>query len=153
MPRPTEHKGMRLMPQARWLRDYLLHYKGLLCLILLLGLLTFICAGGLMFISGYLISEAATQPENILLIYMPIVLTRAFGIVRPSLHYFERLASHNFVLRMTSTLRVRLYKALEPHATRRHNKHKTGDILSILADDIEHIQNLYLRIIFPSIVA
>ncbi|MCL2615911.1 MAG: thiol reductant ABC exporter subunit CydC [Dehalococcoidia bacterium] len=153
MPRPAERKGTHFKPQARWLRDYLLRYKGLLCLIILLGLLTFLCAGGLMFISGYLISEAATQPENILLIYMPIVLTRAFGIARPSLHYFERLASHNFVLRMTSTLRVRLYKALEPHATRGHNRHKTGDILSILADDIEHIQNLYLRIIFPSIVA
>ena len=36
-----------------------------------------------MFTSGYLISRAASLPENILLIYIPIVLTRAFGIGRP----------------------------------------------------------------------
>ncbi|MCL2707096.1 MAG: thiol reductant ABC exporter subunit CydC [Dehalococcoidia bacterium] len=139
--------------QTRWMRAYLQRYKGLLFLVLFLGLLTYLCAAGLMFVSGYLVSEAATLPDNILLIYIPIVLTRAFGIARPGLHYAERLASHNFVLRMTSELRARLYRALEPDVLRKRNKHKTGDILSILADDIEHIQNLYLRIIFPSIVA
>ncbi|MCL2281525.1 MAG: thiol reductant ABC exporter subunit CydC [Dehalococcoidia bacterium] len=142
-----------LKPQVKWVSDYLRRYKRLLFLILFLGLATYLCAAGLMFISGYLISEAATQPDNILLIYLPIVLTRAFGIARPSFHYVERLVSHNFVLRMTSDLRVRLYHALEPDAAQKKNKHKTGDILSILADDIEHIQNLYIRIIFPAVIA
>ena len=139
--------------QSRWMRAYLERYKALLFVVLLLGLASYLCAAGLMFISGYLISEAATKPDNILLIYMPIVLTRVFGIARPSFHYIERLVSHNFVLRMTSNLRVRLYRALEPYAAHQRNKHKTGDILSILADEIEHIQNLYLRIVFPAVVA
>ena len=149
--------AQQIMPNklhVRWLSAYLHRYKQLLLLTLLLGLATYLCAAGLMFVSGYLISEAAVQQNNnILLIYVPIVLTRAFGIARPSLHYVERLVSHNFVLRMTSSLRVRLYNSLEANAARKQNKHKTGDILSILADDIEHIQNLYLRIIFPAVVA
>ena len=55
-----------------------------------------------MFNSGYLISRSASIPENILLVYIPIVLTRAFGIGRPVFRYVERLTSHNWVLRMTS---------------------------------------------------
>jgi len=151
----TVLKQKTISPKAptRWMRAYLERYKGLLLLALLLGLATYLCAAGLMFSSGYLISEAATKPENILIIYIPIVLTRAFGIARPSFHYAERLVSHNFVLRMTSALRVRLYQALEPAAARKQNRFKTGDLLSILADDIEHIQNLFLRVVFPAVVA
>ena len=136
-----------------WLHTYLQRYKGLLFLVLFLGLAAYFCAAGLMFVSGYLISKAATQPENIMLIYVPIVLTRVFGIARPSFRYAERLVGHNLVLRMTSVLRVRLYQAVEPDAARKRNSRKTGDILSILTDDIEYIQNLYLRIIFPSLIA
>ena len=65
-----------------------------------------------MFTSGYLISRAASLPENILLIYIPIVLTRAFGIGRPVFRYVERLTSHNCV-KMTSDLRLKLYNVLE----------------------------------------
>ncbi len=60
-----------------------------------------------MFNSGYLISRSASIPENILLVYIPIVLTRAFGIGRPVFRYVERLTSHNWVLRMTSNLRLK----------------------------------------------
>lgn len=31
--------------------------------------------------------------------------------------------------------------------------HRTGDILGLLAEDINHIQNLYLRTIFPTVIA
>lgn len=136
-----------------WLRPYLRRHKKLLFLILFLGFAAYFSAAGLMFTSGYLISKAAEQPYNILLIYLPIVLTRAFGIARPSLRYAERLAAHDFVLRLTSGLQTRLYRVLEPQALRLRGKHKTGDILGILADDIGHMQNLFLRTVFPSAVA
>ena len=69
-----------------------------------------------MFTSGYLITKSATPPENILLVYVPIVLTRAFGIFRPLLHYLERLTSHNWVFKMTSEFRRKMYDALERDA-------------------------------------
>ena len=138
-------------PQVAWVAMYLRQYKKLLLLVLFLAMATFACAIGLMFISGYLISDAARQPENILLLYIPIVLTRAFGIARTAFHYLERLSSHDFVLRMTSTMRLRLYKALDNQLSTKRN-HRTGEILGLVADDIDSIQNLYLRIIFPSAV-
>src|SRR5699024_7039516 len=105
--------------------------------------MTFFCGGALMFNSGYLISRSASIPENILLVYIPIVLTRAFGIGRPVFRYVERLTSHNWVLKMTSNLRLKLYNVVEKDAVFFKQNHRTGDILGLLAEDINHIQNLY----------
>lgn len=136
-----------------WVKPFFKQYKKSLILALTLGFITFFCAGALMFNSGYLISRAASLPENILMIYIPIVLTRAFGISRPVFRYVERLVSHNWVLKMTSNLRVKLYDSLEQDAIFFKQNHRTGDILGLLSEDINHIQNLYLRTIFPTIIA
>ena len=136
-----------------WVKPFLKKYKKTLVLAIFLGILTFFCAGALMFNSGYLISRSATRPENILLVYVPIVLTRAFGVGRPVFHYLERLTSHNWVFKMTSDLRVKLYKALEKDAVFFKSKYQLGDVLGLLSEDINHIQNLYLRTIFPTFVA
>lgn len=135
-----------------WVRPYLHQYKRALVLALALGIATFLAASALMFTSGYLISKAATHPYNILLIYVPIVLTRAFGIARPAFKYAERLVSHNWVLKMTSKLRLKLYRTLEPDAIFVNNRYKIGDVMGLLAADINHIQDLYLRTLFPTIV-
>lgn len=137
----------------RWVRPFLHYYKRTLWLALTLGILTFACGAGLMFDSGYLISKAATHPENILLIYVPIVLTRAFGIGRPTLRYVERLVSHNWVFKMTSAFRKKLYLSLEGDAVFFNSKYRLGDVLGMLSEDVSHIQNLYLRTIFPTIIA
>lgn len=146
-------KWLLLSKKDTWVCPYLKKYKGLLIFVLLLGLLTFFCGAALMFTSGYLISKAATKPYNILLIYVPIVLTRAFGIGRPAFRYIERLASHNWVLKMTSDIRLKLYRSLETRAMQFRQDYQTGNILGILTEDIEHIQNLYLRTIFPTLIA
>lgn len=135
-----------------WVMPYLKKYKGLLTLVLFLGFMTFFCGGALMFNSGYLISKAATHPFNILMIYVPIVLARAFGIGRPAFRYAERLTSHNWVLRIVSDFRKRLYQSVEKQAVAIRQKHQTGDVLSILAEDIDHIENLYLRTVFPLVI-
>ena len=132
---------------------YLRKYKKLLALTIFLGLMTFFCGSALMFNSGYLISKAARHPYNILMIYVPIVLTRAFGIGRPAFRYAERITSHNWVLRIVSDFRKKLYQSVAKHAVAIRQNFQTGDILSILADDIDHIENLYLRTVFPTVIA
>lgn len=136
-----------------WVKPFMAKYRKLLFLVLFLGFMTLFSGSALMFISGYLISKSASMPVNIMLVYVPIVLTRAFGISRPVFRYIERLTSHNWVLKMTSDLRVKLYTSLEQDAIFIKSKHKTGDILAILAEDIDHIQNLYLRTIFPTLIS
>lgn len=136
-----------------WIQPYVKQNKKLLTAVILLGVLTFFSAGALMFSSGYLISKSATRPQNILLVYVPIVLVRTFGIARPVFAYVEQLTSHNFVLKVLSKMRVKLYQKLETQSLVLKSRFKTGDLLGVLADDLEHLQNLYLKTIFPSIVS
>ena len=96
-----------------WIQPYVKQNKKLLMIVILLGVLTVCSAGALMFTSGYLISKSATRPQNVFLVYIPIVLVRAFGIAQPVFAYVERLTSHNFVLKVLSKMRVRLYQKLE----------------------------------------
>ncbi|MCO7151861.1 thiol reductant ABC exporter subunit CydC [Vagococcus lutrae] len=160
----SHKKSSRLLlsKQDTWVRPYFKKYRGLLALVLFLGLLTFFSASALMFTSGYLISRSTDiglvnltrppRPDNVMRVYVPIVLTRAFGIGRPTFRYLERLGSHNWVLKMTSDIRLRLYRSLESRAAHSKESFQTGRIMGILAEDIEHIQNLYLRTIFPTII-
>lgn len=144
---------LKALKHDQWVKPFLKRYRWTLVLAISLGIVTFICGAGLMFSAGFLISKSATRPENILLVYVPIVLTRAFGIARPAFRYVERLVSHNWVLKMTSQLRRKLYNVLEHDAVFFNSKYQLGDILGLLSDDVHHIQNLYLRTLFPMFVA
>ena len=136
-----------------WFWPYLRQNKGLLALIFFLGTLTFVCAAGLMFTSGFLISRSARHPYNIFAVYVPVVLTRAFGIGRPTFKYLERIKSHDWVLRVVSKLRVQLYRTLSKDAAFLNEHERTGTVLSMLSDDLDHLENFYLRTIFPTVVA
>ena len=136
-----------------WFWPYLRQNKVLLALIFFLGTLTFVCAAGLMFTSGFLISRSARHPYNIFAVYVPVVLTRAFGIGRPTFKYLERIKSHDWVLRVVSKLRVQLYRTLSKDAAFLNEHERTGTVLSMLSDDLDHLENFYLRTIFPTVVA
>ncbi|BFH59702.1 thiol reductant ABC exporter subunit CydC [Paenibacillus azoreducens] len=141
------------MREESWLRPYVRTYWGRFLIIIALGCLTLLTASMLMFTSGFLISKAALRPENILMVYVPIVLVRTFGISRAVVHYVERLVSHDAVLRIVSLMRTRLYRILEPQALFISSRFRTGDMLGVLSDDIQYLQDVYLRTVFPSIVA
>lgn len=136
-----------------WVKPYLGRYKKTLCLAIFLGVLTLGFAAALMFTAGLLIGQSAEMPYSILLLGTPLLCVRIFGIGKPLLQYAERLTSHDWVLRMTSSLRVKLYNAYESDGIFFHSLHRLGDALGLLAEDIGHIQNLYLRTIFPSVIA
>ena len=134
-----------------WVRPYLRKYRKQLLQAIGLGVISFICAALMMFASGYLISRAA-DPE-ILFVYLtlPIGLVQIFGVGKPVAHYFERLTSHDWVFRMTSNLRLRLYRAIERDSSTVQGR-RTGEFLGLLSEDIGHLQNLFLRVIFPTVV-
>ncbi|MCJ8012870.1 thiol reductant ABC exporter subunit CydC [Paenibacillus sp. KQZ6P-2] len=141
------------MREESWLRPYVRTYWGRFLIIIALGCLTILTASMLMFTSGFLISKAALRPENILMVYVPIVLVRTFGISRSVVHYVERLVSHDAVLRIVSLMRTRLYRILEPQALFISSRFRTGDMLGVLSDDIQYLQDVYLRTVFPSLIA
>lgn len=143
----------RTWKRDTWVKPFFKQYRKVLALALFLGLVTFVFAAGLMFTSGYLISGAAEVPDSILVLNLPLIFVRLFGAGKPALQYLERLCSHDWVLRMTSGLRLKLYRVLEADALFFRATHRTGDVLGLLAEDIGHIQNLYLRTVFPTVIA
>ncbi|WP_062353169.1 thiol reductant ABC exporter subunit CydC [Bacillus kwashiorkori] len=136
-----------------YIKPYLKQYKGLMLTTVLLGIITVLASSLLTFTAGYLITRASEMPLTILLIYVPIVGVRAFGITRPVAKYLERLAGHNTVLKILSEMRVKLYDMLEPQTLFIRSRFQTGDLLGTLADDIEHLQDAYIRTIFPIVTA
>lgn len=136
-----------------WVKPYFGRYKKTLFLALFLGVITIGFASALMFTAGWLIGGSAEMPYSILLLGTPLLCVRIFGIGKPVLQYAERLTSHDWVLRMTSSLRVKLYLAFDARGIFFHSLYRLGDALGLLAEDIGHIQNLYLRTIFPVVIA
>jgi len=145
-------KMLALIKRDTWVFPYLKSYKRLLILIIFLGFMTTFSGAALMFTSGFLISRSAQMPENILMVYVPIVLTRGFGIGRPSFRYAERLVSHDWVLRIVSTFRKRLYSLIETGTKSVYATSQTGEVLNVLANDLFKIENFYLLTVFPTII-
>ncbi|MGW8443445.1 thiol reductant ABC exporter subunit CydC [Paenibacillus sp. S33] len=146
---------MRVTDNSRqgWFVTYLRQYFWAFLVAALLGALAIGCAGALLFTSGHLITRSALKPENILMVYVPIVLVRTFGFSKAVIQYLERLVGHDAALRLVSRMRVRLYRAVEPQALMIRSKFRTGDLLGLLAEDIEQLQNIYLKLVLPALSA
>lgn len=136
-----------------WVRAYLAKYRGQVALALALGLFAAACSALLMFVSGYLMSATAVPGMTLFAVMVPIASVQVFGLGRPLARYFERLISHDWVLRITSDLRLRLFNAVERRSGDPLRARATGEYLAVLNDDIAHLQNLYLRVVFPTLVA
>lgn len=135
------------------IRKDLKKHKAQMSLIVLLGLISTISGAALMYVSGFLISKSSLQIGNILMLQVPTVLTRTFSLSLSLFAYFQRLVSHDLVLRIVEKMRSRVYVILEPMALRLKKDYKSGDLLGLISEDIEHLQNIYLKSIFPSIVS
>lgn len=134
-----------------WITPYMKKYKGRITLSIIFASLGVMSGAMLLFVSGFLISKSSLRPENIMIVYVPIVSVRAFSIMQAVFPYVEKLVSHDIVLRILSNYRKRLYNILEPQALFLQSRFQTGDILSVLSDDIEKLQDFYIRTFIPSI--
>ncbi len=118
----------------------------------LLGALTIGASISLMSTSAYLISMAALHP-GLEAISVAVVGVRFFGISRGVFRYLERLASHSLTFRVLAKLRVWFYQTLEPLAPARLVAARSGDLLNRIMADIETLDNLYVRVLAPPLVA
>ncbi|WP_270168796.1 thiol reductant ABC exporter subunit CydD [Paenibacillus sp. SYP-B4298] len=137
----------------RQLLGFVAPYKWRMLIAVLIGFATVASNAGLMGVSGYLIAKAALRPENILLLYVPIVGVRFFGIARGVFRYVERLVSHDLTFRILKQFRTWLYSKLEPQGARLLERQSSGGLLSSVISDVDQLQNLYLRVIAPPVVA
>jgi ATP-binding cassette subfamily C protein CydC len=135
----------RLMALAR-------PFWGWMVLAGLLGFLTVGSSVGLMATGAWLIAAAALHP-SIAALQVAIVGVRFFGIARGAFRYAERLTSHNATFKLLREVRVWFYERLEPLAPAALSHHESGDLLARMLEDVDELQNLYMRVIGPPLVA
>lgn len=123
-----------------------------MALSVLLGFLTVASSVALMATSAWLISTCGLRP-SVADLGVSIVGVRFFGIMRGVMRYLERLVSHETTFHLLAALRVRFYAAVEPLAPAALTRYRTGDLLGRVLADIETLQDLYLRVIAPPVVA
>lgn len=119
---------------------------------ILAGLATIGSGIGMLGTSAYLIANAALHP-SIAELQVAIVGVRFFGISRGVFRYLERLISHSVNLKLLSEIRVWFYRQVEPLAPAGLQAFSSGDLLQRSVGDIEILENFYVRVISPVIVA
>ncbi|MCX6053586.1 MAG: thiol reductant ABC exporter subunit CydC [Chloroflexi bacterium] len=107
---------------------------------------------GLLATSAYLIASAALHP-SIAELQVAIVGVRFFGISRAGFRYLERLVSHSVNLHILSNLRQWFYRSVEEVTPREFFSRKAGDLLDRVMGDLEMLENFYVRVVSPVVVA
>lgn len=123
-----------------------------ICLSIMLGIATISAGIGLLGTSAYLIASAALHP-SISELQVAIVGVRFFGISRAGFRYLERLVSHSVNLRVLSRLREWFYEKVESSPPAELHTHKAGDLLNRVMGDLEVLENFYVRVVSPVVVA
>ncbi len=131
---------------------FLSPFRWRIALAIFLGSLMIASSIGLFGMAAYLIAAAALGPLLVFL-SIPIYLVQTMGVVRAASRYTERLVSHNTTFRLLARLRVWTYQRIEAQAPAHLLAHRSGDMLARLVADIEELQNFYLRVVSPIIVA
>ena len=124
----------------------------------LFGLIATTATVGLLALSGWFLSAAAfaglsTTAAQTFNYFVPSIGVRIFAISRTLARYAERVFSHDATFRILESLRIWFYERIEPLAPARLMRYRSGDILNRVLADIDALDNLYVRVLSPSLVA
>jgi ATP-binding cassette, subfamily C, bacterial CydC len=118
----------------------------------LLSAATTAASVGMLGTSAYLITMAALHP-SIAVLQVAIVGVRAFGIARGVFRYLERLVSHSVNFQLLGRIRSWFYTSVEPLVPGGIEDLKSGDLLARSIQDIETLEDFYVRGIAPPLSA
>ena len=125
---------------------------GRLALAGLLGLAAAAATIGLLAGSGYVVGRAALRPGLSALVGI-LAAVEVLAFLRGPLRYAERLVGHDAALRALTRWRVWLYDCLSPRVPAALAGWRSGDLLSRAIDDVDALQDLYLRTLLPVAIA
>ena len=133
--------------------SFLAPYKWQVGLAVFLGVATVVSNVGLLATAAYVISAAAHSFRIISLLTLPIFFVRIFSVSRSFSRYFERLTSHDATFKLLGQVRTWFYGRLEPLAPGKLLKYRSGDLLSRISRDVEELENVYVRVTGPVVIA
>ncbi len=119
------------------------------------ALLALVANVALLAVSGWFIAAMAVAGAAAAAInyFTPAALIRLLAILRTGGRYAERLLTHEATFRILSRLRLWLYLAIEPLAPARLDLLHSSDLLSRLQADVDTLNQAYLRLLLPVVVA
>lgn len=137
----------RLSGSGHWLAGGLL--LSVLTLGGSLGLLSL--SGG--FLAGAAIAGLTPATAQLFNFFMPGAGVRFFAVLRTVSRWGERVISHEGTFRLLATLRVWLYGCIARLSPRQIASHHGGETLNRLLRDVDALDNLYPRMILPTMAA
>jgi thiol reductant ABC exporter CydC subunit len=118
----------------------------------LLGLASAAATIGLLAGSGYVVGRAALRPGLGAIVGL-LAAVEVLAFLRGPLRYAERLVGHDAALRALTRWRVWLYDRLSPRVPAGLAGWRSGDLLARAIDDVDALQDLYLRTLLPVTIA
>lgn len=101
--------------------------------------------------SGLLISKAALLAPFYIILILTAFL-KLFGVTKSVSKYAERLIAHRATFRFISKIRILFFRKLLPKAHLLNN-YRSGDLLDRMTTNAETVQNFFLRVLYPPVVA
>lgn len=118
----------------------------------LLLLLTVIAGVSLLGVSGWFITATAVIVVAFD-IYTPGGAIRFFALLRTVSRYFERVQNHEAILRLQTSWRLQIFDRLTKLPVLETTRFKMAQVLQRLTQDLDALDNLYLRILAPFVIA
>lgn len=119
---------------------------------LVLGALAAASAVALSATAAWLIARASQRPP-VLHLMVAIVAVRAFGLGRAVLRYGERLLGHDTTFRVLGDVRVatvdQVARVAPAGVAARGTDWSDGALLARFADDVDQLQDLWVRVLLP----
>jgi len=121
----------------------------------LLSVITVLANISLLAVSGWFITLMAISGITGITVnyFTPAAIIRFLAIVRTAGRYGERLLTHRATFNALAHLRHYFYQQLEQLLPYYRVNLRSGDLLARLQQDIDNLDNFYLRILLPMLVA
>ncbi len=122
-----------------------------------LAALTLLAGIGLLSLSGWFITAAAVAGLSGLGAVFNYMFAsggvRGFAMGRTAARYAERLVTHSATFRVLARLRLWVFDIAAPLAPGRLSSLRSGDVLARVTQDVDALDNLYLRLFTPLVAA
>jgi ATP-binding cassette subfamily C protein CydC len=121
----------------------------------LLSVITVLANISLLAVSGWFITLMAIAGTTGITVnyFTPAAIIRFLAIVRTAGRYAERMLTHRATFNALAYLRHYFYQQLEPLLPYYRLNLRSGDLLAHLQQDIDNLDNFYLRVLLPIVVA
>ncbi len=123
-----------------------------LVLVVALAALTAVAGVALVGSAGWLISRSALVSTTAAL-GLAITWVRLCAAVRAAARYAERYVGHLATFRVTTRIRTWVFRSLAPVGPALFEERRRGEVLTGLADDVDELQDFYLRVAVPPLAA